>query len=150
MKNKLIKWIKRYGPAEIVGTMGAYLGAFLAYNFSNNKIIAAYSATMGENLGFYGTIFFRELRTEFRLAKQDHEKYKIKDLLRTMANLFIDFGPAEALDSLIIRPASIGTGVYFLGEKAGVIVGKLAADVTFYVPAIISYELREHFMKKQK
>lgn len=144
-KAKLIKWIKRYGPAEIIGTIGAYFGSFLSYKLTNNKVIVAYGATMGENLGFYGTIFIRELKKDYGIAKLDHGEYKLRDLTTTVTNLFIDFGLAEILDSLFIRPAAIGTGTYIFGRKSGVIIGKIAADITFYIPAIISYELREHF-----
>ena len=98
---KLVKWLKRYGPAEIIGTIGAYSGSFLTYKITNNRVIAAYGATMGENLGFYGTIFIRELRKDYGTAKLDHGEYKLGDLLRTITNLFIDFGLAEILDSLL-------------------------------------------------
>lgn len=144
-KAKLIKWLKRYGPAEIIGTIGAYFGSFLTYGFTDNKVITAYGATMGENLGFYGTIFFREVKKDYKTAKLDHGEYRLKDLARTITNLFIDFGLAEVLDSLVIRPAAIGTGTYVFGRNSGVIIGKVVADITFYIPAIISYELREHF-----
>jgi hypothetical protein len=146
-KVKLIKWLKRYGPAEIIGTVGAYGGSFLTYHFVNSEVIAAYGATMGENLGFYGTILIRELRKDCHAAKQNHVEYNLKDLFRTITNLLIDFGPAEALDSLIIRPGAIGTGIHIFGKNFGVIIGKIFADIIFYIPAIISYELRERFAR---
>ena len=148
-KAKFIKWLKRYGPAEIIGTIGAYFGYFITYKITDNKVITAYGAAMGENLGFYSTIFISELKKDYAIAKLDHGKYKLKDLVRTIANLFIDFGLAEALDSLLIRPSAIGFGTHIFGRKSGILIGKIAADIIFYIPAIISYEFRESFRKSR-
>jgi hypothetical protein len=39
----------------------------------------------------------------------------------------------------------MATGTHYLGRSWGVAAGKLAADLIFYVPVIISYELRRRF-----
>jgi hypothetical protein len=57
--------------------------------------------------------------------------------------LAVEFGPAEALDSLVVRPACVAVGVAALGPVAGVLVAKLVADLAFYVPVIATYELRK-------
>lgn len=40
----------------------------------------------------------------------------------------------------------MGIGSRVLGREAGVLAGKLAADVTFYIPAILSYEARKRYL----
>jgi hypothetical protein len=53
----------------------------------------------------------------------------------------LEFGPATALDSLL-RPALMYAGMALTPHSAiGLIASKLAADIVFYVPAIVSYEL---------
>ena len=55
-----------------------------------------------------------------------------------------EFGAAEAVDTLFARPLLMYAFVATLGSVlAGVVVGKLAADVVFYALAIPAYELRE-------
>ncbi|MBC8082980.1 MAG: hypothetical protein H7Z21_07190, partial [Hymenobacter sp.] len=61
---------------------------------------------------------------------------------RNVRALAVEFGPAEVLDSLLIRPALLYYVPHWLGSfAAGILLAKLLADVTFYVPAILSYEL---------
>jgi len=51
-------------------------------------------------------------------------------------------GLAEVLDCLLLRPALLYTGQMLAPNTAmGVVAGKLAADLIFYVPTIVSYEL---------
>ena len=55
-----------------------------------------------------------------------------------------EFGAAEAVDTLFARPLLMYALVAPLGSLlAGVVVGKLVADVVFYALAIPAYELRE-------
>ena len=60
-------------------------------------------------------------------------------------NLALEFGPAETLDSVLLRPALMYAGLTMVPSPAlGIIVGKLAADLVFYVPTIVCYELLRH------
>ena len=60
-------------------------------------------------------------------------------LLRQIA---LEFGPAELLDSLLIRPTALYIGITMIPNLAfGIIAGQTAANLCFYVPTIISYEL---------
>jgi hypothetical protein len=64
------------------------------------------------------------------------------ELLVTTRDLILEFGPTEALDSFVLRPALMYTAGRLLADVSlGVIVGKLIADVVFYIPTITSYEL---------
>ena len=68
--------------------------------------------------------------------------YGIPDMVRTWRSLFLEFGPAELLDTGLLRPLAMGIGTTFLGWGPGIVVGKLLADVTFYLPVIWMYERR--------
>jgi len=57
-----------------------------------------------------------------------------------VALLLVEFGPAELLDTFVIRPAAIGFTVWLLGPALGILAGKLLADVAFYALAIATHE----------
>ena len=113
-----MRWLRRYGPAEVCGLLGAFTGYLLA---RGHAAPAAYAAAIGESIGFYGCF----------LACR---KCSLRALL-------IEFGPAEALDTLLVRPAAMALATAALGPAVGVLAGKLAADLVFYAPVIATYEL---------
>ena len=152
MRRKLAKakeWIRRYGPAEIIGSVMAVAGAFVAPEIVNPQsswardVAVAYGGTIGENLGFYGTIITLELRSDRRKLIEQGTLYGLRAVARTAWNLLMEFGPAEILDSLIIRPLAMGIGASLLGRGPGVLAGKIVADVAFYILSIASYEIRK-------
>jgi hypothetical protein len=53
----------------------------------------------------------------------------------------VEFGPAELVDSVAVRPIAFYVGPsIFDNTVAGWIFGKLVSDVAFYMLAIFSYE----------
>jgi hypothetical protein len=106
-----------------------------------------YAGAIGENVGFYCTIVPLQLIADRRLAMTGGEVYGGLQLWNTARDLLLEFGPAELLDSLVVRPFAMGLGVRMLGSTVGVLVGKLVADVTFYLPVILTYESRRRARK---
>ena len=52
-----------------------------------------------------------------------------------------EFGPAELVDSFLVRPALLWAASALWGPNLGAwLIGKLAADAVFYVVAIVSFE----------
>lgn len=140
MKKKFKSWFKRYLPAEIACTIGAILAPTLLAFYTDNLIALALAATWGENLGFYGTMLIQELR--------EKEKLNLKNFYKSIRNITIEFGLAESIDSFLTRPAIIFfTTSYIENLQLAVLVGKIAADIIFYIPAIIGYELRKKHLK---
>jgi hypothetical protein len=126
-----LMWLRRYLPAELVCTCTALLCTLLVSTMTESTAALALAGTWGENLGFYGVMLFRELRS----------RGGVRALPAAVCFLALEFGPAEALDSLLIRPALMFAGVTLLENPGlGILVGKVAADVSFYSLAIISYE----------
>jgi hypothetical protein len=144
MKTKIKNWIKRYLPAEILGTFGAIVFPTIASFFTDNILVIALVATWGENLGFYGIMIFQEVK-ESKVKHQKMQKaYGITSFGKSMRNIFLEFGVAETIDSLFVRPAIMFFSVStFQNLQLAIFVGKIIADVIFYIPAIISYELRK-------
>jgi hypothetical protein len=107
------EWLARYAPAEAAGISGALLAAAAV----DSPEAAAVAGTIGETVGFYAMIVSRDM--------------------------VVEFGPAEVLDTLLVRPAAMYLATRALGTAtAGIVTGKLAADAVFYTIAIIGYELR--------
>ena len=136
------RWLHRYGPAELTGIVTALLGSYTAHALTGSEIAAAFGGSLGETLGFYGVIIGREIRTDTVAARAAAVPYGPRAWLRTAMNLMIEFGPAEILDTGVIRPFTMGVATRMFGRVIGVPLGKLAADVTFYVPVILLYEWR--------
>ena len=57
-------------------------------------------------------------------------------VVRTFMLLLAEFGPAELLDTLLIRPAALTLGVFLLPDPLwGLLAGKVFADIVFYAIA---------------
>lgn len=79
--------------------------------------------TAGEVGAFYAVMGTRELSRRGGLSA----------LPAAVRDLAVEFGPAEALDSLLLRPFLLYAGISLSGHPAlGALLGKLAADVVFY------------------
>ncbi|MCB2066281.1 MAG: hypothetical protein KDE15_06540 [Erythrobacter sp.] len=132
--HKVLHWLDRFGWAELAGIAGSY-GGWLAASalLAGPALGPAYGAAMGENCGYYAVIFLRDWRAAPPASRSAR---------RTLGAMIHDFGLAEVLDSLAVRPGLTLLAVSLLGAGWGVGAGKLAADVVFYLLAIMFYERR--------
>lgn len=129
-----IAWLCRYGPAELLSMAATVCASWLALALSDSVLVAAVAGTWAENLAYYGVIVGRELWVGGRPS--------VRAALRSLRDLLLEFGPAELLDSLLVRPAALAAGLALAPWPAlGALAGKLVADVVFYLPTILSYEL---------
>ena len=145
MKVKIKKWINRYLPAEISGAIGAVFGGIIVNTVFHNPVLTALGGTWGENVGYYSVIIYRDIRR----SKEKNREVNSYVLLKIFRNLIFEFGPGEFLDSFIVRPLSMYIFPKILNNLfIGLIVGKFAADFVFYIPTIISYELRDKLLKE--
>jgi hypothetical protein len=146
-KAKLQEWLKRYLPAEILSVLATLGAAGLTFQITGDAIKTALAGTWGGNVTYFGYILFADiLRTKRHLAK-NALRYNIKDLTANIKALAVEFGFAEVLDSFLIRPLLMYyLPIWFGSLSWGILVAKFVADVTFYIPAIISYEFsKKHF-----
>lgn len=126
---RLRRWLWRYGPAEVAAILASYAGYGIATFFGATLAAAAYAAALTENAGFYSAMGWRAL-TAAPPGKR----------MRAIGALFVEFGPAELLDSFVVRPAAVAGAVHLIGPAAGILAGKLVADACFYLLAIITHE----------
>jgi hypothetical protein len=132
------EWISRYGWAEVSGTIGSYLGFLIVNALTHSLVAASFGAALGENIGFYGAIFARE-HAERRRAGDTPSARQYLAIAKTLIH---EFGAAELLDFVIVRPATTFFAVTLFGKGAGVMIGKISADLVFYSLAISFYERR--------
>ncbi|MBI2129852.1 hypothetical protein HYU07_06470 [Candidatus Woesearchaeota archaeon] len=139
IKNKLKEWFKRYALAELTGILFALIFSNLSMFFFKNTIIAGFIGTWMDNLGFYGIIVHRDLNKRKR-----NKKLNFLDYLKQLRNMIVEFGPAEYLDSFIIRPLYYSFLPYVIADYSlAIFIGAILAGITYYIPAIISYEFRK-------
>ena len=138
LPNRLVAWIRRYGLAELLGTTCALLSALTAARLGANGVTIAVAGAWGEVVGFYLPMLVQELRSQWQTRCLPGA------LWCTMRNLLLEFGPAELLDTALVRPTLI-TGVVQLVPQLslGILVGKLLADSIFYGTAIVGRQMSQ-------
>ena len=136
----MLHWIKRYGAAEIVGLAAALLATFVARRATDSVIIVAYAGAWAESLGYGGTMIVQEFLTASRTAAAVGRTFDARDGGGILTGLAAEFGPAGLLDTFLTRPFFMGAGVRLLGPQLGLVIGKIVADVAFYLPVILVYE----------
>ena len=131
------EWIGRYLVAELAGLTTALLAAVAVTSWAPDRLaIAAYASALGEGVGFYaGFLIVRYLREEIEGPPR-------RRIAVIVAAAVVEFGPAEIIDTALIRPAAMFLGSLATGNVIiGVLIGKVAADIVFYGLAITSYEV---------
>jgi hypothetical protein len=130
MNNRPLRWLKRYLPAEAAALLTAVALAQLVSMLTDSTARAAVAGAWGETCVYYAVMLAREIDAA-------------DTLWAAVRNLVLEFGVAEALDSLLVRPALMYVASQLIGDvSVGVLIGKVASDVIFYVPTIAAYELR--------
>jgi hypothetical protein len=139
-------WLRRYLPAEAAGTGTALLCAGVAHAAGGDLAAVALAGAWGENLGYYGTVGARDLRRALaaRQGAAPGRARRVQGALgEVLRGLLLEFGPAEALDSVLVRPLAMGAAARVIPQVGvAVLVGKVAADLLFYVPTVLAYERR--------
>jgi hypothetical protein len=136
------EWVRRYLPCEIAGTVGELGGAAVAYLATGSLAAAAITATIGASGGYYAVAYVSALRWSYR--GNDDRRWPSRVLVSSLfalRSVAVEFGPAELIDSVAVRPVAFYVGpLIFHNTIAGWIFGKLVSDVAFYLLAISSYE----------
>ena len=129
-------WLHRYLPAEIVGTSAAIVAAGVAASGGVERAVIA--AAWAEAIAFYAFVTIREFRRIHTGRRAGGAA------LLAVRDVVAEFCVAEAADTIVLRPLLMYAFAATLGGLlAGVIAGKLVADVVFYALAIPAFELRE-------
>ncbi len=147
--SRVREWLRRYGPAEIFSLAATLGAAVVATRAGSPEVARALAATWAGNIAYFGYLLGQDVWHTRRAVRAQGRPYTLGIFGRNMRALVVEFGVAEVLDSLLVRPALL----YWLPRwlhsvPLGILVAKLAADITFYVPTIISYELSKQKLRK--
>jgi hypothetical protein len=124
-------WIVRYLPAEIVGTAAMVLAGLAVTVWTDAPALIALAALVGESLGFYLVLAITIYAEQTSVTPGWR-----RALGRTLLLLVAEFGAAEILDTLLIRPAALMLGVWLVPDPMwGLLLGKVLADAIFYTIA---------------
>ena len=145
---KILRWIRRYGVAECAGITCALIASFIVRRATRNEIAAAYAGAWGESLGYSAIIVGRDFLAEAHAAHAVRQTFGVRRAGGVVAGLIAEFGPSGLLDTFVVRPFTMGVGARLFGPQLGLIAGKLAADIIFYIPVIFIYERRKHWEKR--
>jgi len=143
-KTKVLEWLKRYLVAEIVSTALSLATAWGIMESSSDRVMAAFVGSAVASISFYGVIVITDFRKSLVIHRSKNQPYKIRSFLIDFRNLIIEFGPAEILDVIAVRPFFMYLIPKLTGEFIlSTLVGKIIADIFFFVLAIVMYELRK-------
>jgi hypothetical protein len=142
VRSKLSEWLRRYLPLEIAGWIGLLGSAGSAYLLTGSLAAAAAAATVGSSVGYYLPAYVIAVR--WSADAHQHLPWLARTALshlQALRSLTVEFGPAESIDSLLVRPMLIYATPLLLNHVLlGWIIGGFLADIAFYVCAICSYE----------
>jgi hypothetical protein len=116
--------------------------AAAAYALTDSYAAAVIAATIGASAGYYAAAYFNAVRWSYRA--QAGRSWPMRVLVAhglAARSIAVEFGPAEVIDSISIRPIALYLGPLVVGSTAvGFVLGSIVADLAFYVMAIFSYE----------
>jgi hypothetical protein len=136
-RHKCWQWCRRYLPAELTGTVCAFIGTTLICGIFADRTLAAFAGTLSENVGFYGVLAVFEWQRQHTAGQGP-----LRTTVLTARLLIAEFGLIELLDSTLLRPLFLYVGPELTGGLgSGTLLGKVMADATFYLVAIASSEL---------
>ena len=145
IKQKSKEWLKRYLPAEIVGTLTAVGAASITHIYYENLVLIAYAGSVGESIGFYATVLIQNLLIAGKKHKAENKTFSFFDFFKIVTSIILEFGPAGIIDGLLLRPFFMYVFPTVLKNfTLGILVGKLVGDVTFYLLVIMSYEIKKY------
>lgn len=140
IRKKLKEWFKRYAFAELVGVVFALVFSNVSMLFFGNEIVSGFIGTWSNNLGFYGIIISKDIKER----RKRNKILGMKDYLAQLRNVIVEFGPAEYLDTFLIRPFYLIFLPYVMPNYSlAILAGTILADITYFIPTIISYEFRK-------
>ncbi|MCF8366789.1 MAG: hypothetical protein K9H16_13460 [Bacteroidales bacterium] len=145
-KLRLREWLHRYLIAEIISSVLSLSAAFFVKHRWDQDVAAAFAASLVASVSFYGWILFKDVQLRQSHLKNENLSYTFRLFLHDIRNLLVEFGPAEILDLAIVRPFSMYIFPILINDfMLGTLIGKIIADILFYIPAIFMYELRKKY-----
>jgi len=140
MNAKIKEWLDRYAVPIFFATLAALIVANISRNLFGNIILSAFLGSIADFFVAYGIIAYRDINSR----KNKDGKLSFVGILKVIRNMIVEFGPSEYLDTFILRPFWLSVFPLFIPNYSlAIILGSLTAEITYFLPVIISYELRK-------
>lgn len=147
MKAKISYWLHRYLPAELSGNLLSIVAGYVIRNYATNQLLIAYGTTFFDSLGYFSVIIIRHILYSAKHHRTTQKRYTRYSLTTDLVLLFAEFGFAEILDIVAIRPYFIYTFPLAIKPLGlAILTANCAATIVFYLIAIIIHE-RLHFKR---
>ncbi len=141
MKAKISYWLYRYLPAELAGNVFSITAGYVIRNYATNQLLIAYGTTLFDSLGYFSVIIIRDLLKSTKQHHTTQKRYTKHSLARDLALLLAEFGFAEMLDIVVIRPYFIyALPLVIKPLGLAIFMANTAATIVFYLVAIIIHE----------
>lgn len=119
------------------------IASVLAAQVTDSPPLLAVSAILGATVGFYGVLGLTVLREQLALVPAGRGRLS-RAVTRAVGLLAAEFGVAELADTFFLRPTLMMIGVVVTGDAvAGLLAGKLIADVLFYVISGVCFRVTQ-------
>lgn len=129
--NKIKEWINRYKYAELASIFGFGTACVLVKYFNINAVVSSVLITYIEFVFYYLTM----------ILVQQKSTSNSTSVFETIFHLLKEFGVAEIVDLLFSRSFFLFIcPIIFNNFSVGIIVGKICADIVFYILTIFFYE----------
>lgn len=135
-RTRVAEWRRRYGWSEAMAAGVAVLVALAATEAGASVLPTAFAATLAEAIWFYGTLTMRDIRRAGQEAARSGTDLPPKTAGALLREMVLEFGAAEAVDSLLLRPICYAAGLYWIGGAPGILAGKIIADLLFWGPVL--------------
>ena len=133
-----LPWLRRYVPMELCGLLAALVCGSLAETLTHNPALIAITSAWCANAAYYGWAFATDLRKCGRPG-ETRRTTSARTVWATAWALVLEFGLAELLDAVLIRPALVLASLRIIGNtQIGIVFGGLVADAAFYALVIAS------------
>ncbi len=135
MKIKIREWFYRYSIPLLLATLSSIVSASIIKSITGNNILAGVGATWIDNITFYGYVYLKDVK---------RKNFTLTNFIKQIRNMIIEFGPAEYLDTFLVRPFFLSVVPYFINNyQLAILLGSLLAEITYFIPVITFYELRK-------
>ena len=139
IRQRLAIWALRYMPAWALSSVATLLGVWVAHTLTQNVVVIVLTGAWAETVVYYATLLWSDVRADRRAQAA----YGLRGFGRTVLNLALEFGVAEAIDTLVVRPVLLLAAAQVIDDlTVALVLGVFVADLVFFVPAILMYEAR--------
>ncbi|HLC66314.1 MAG TPA: hypothetical protein VJK52_01605 [Candidatus Nanoarchaeia archaeon] len=141
---KIREWIGRYGIAELWSFAIGLVLTVLFYSAFQSIVGSAFVGSFVQTAVFYLVIAYRDVRERML---RDGKQFGLTSVWKLTRNMILEFGPAEYLDTFIIRPFLFSIFPLFVPlYPLAITLATVVADITYYLPVISTYEIRKKYL----